>query len=1084
MRRRRLLAILVVLATSASLPLLLTRPSARGADAMVASGNDGAFQTVILPLLEQNCYQCHGNGNHKGDVALDSYRTAAQVDANHPQWEDVMNAVESGEMPPPNAKNHPSLSDRNVIAKWIKSELYKYDPKNPDPGAVTIHRLNRAEYNNTIRDLVGVDFKPAEDFPSDDSGYGFDNIGDVLSLSPVLMEKYLAAANRIMDEAIVTEKIPSQLRHYNANLMEMGFNADGDRGDGWMPLGALEEDAVAATIPVPAGDYIVRVYTFERPRAASLASTGVTGRGRGGRGGRGQGARGGRAGALAGANGPTTAPLNGPTTSPAKLSANGAAGAADANAAIPGGRGRRGLALVANDPDLNDVVVDDNNVDTPPLRMPGASAAATPTSLKSLTTQPVAQGLQARRPTTRPAAALPTMKLSLMVDGAVVEDMDDPGTEEKPATMEYRVGVSSGTHRFAIANRRIRGGDSELTMVNGRVGTQQGGTIWVKWVEIEGPLPGATIRFPVNTLKASGEGITLPSGTQKLGRDGQVTASFTAPNDGEYVLRTQAYADQAGNQPARMEWSINGKPIQTFDVLAPGKLVPIEGQRVFSMELLNPMPYVYETRVKLSAGPQQFSVRFINRYHDLTATNPNLHERNLYVNYLEIENPKQGQPIPPIPAALAVNFTVKPTPETKDAAAREILGNFTRRAWRRPVENAELDSLMTLFDRADHDGASFEAAIKLPMKAVLVSPYFLFRGEVQTDPDNPKSVHPVTEYDLASRLSYFLWSSMPDDELMDLAATGQLRQNLQAQVRRMMASPKSQALVENFSGQWLQTRNLDFVAPDNTLFPDYNANLRESMRTETQMFFASVMREDRSVMDFLTGDYTFINQQLADFYGIKGVTGDQFQRVSLEGTPRRGILTQASVLTITSNPTRTSPVKRGKWVLENLLGTPPPPPPPDVPLLPNDGHPDSGTLRTQMEQHRANPACASCHAQMDPLGFGLENFDAVGKWRDKDGNDAVDPSGRLATGETFSGAVELEKILSTSRREEFLECLTGKMLTYALGRGIEPYDQPAVDQIIAGMQQNDLKFSSMIMEIVNSVPFQMRRGESADAAAQ
>jgi hypothetical protein len=300
----------------------------------------------------------------------------------------------------------------------------------------------------------------------------------------------------------------------------------------------------------------------------------------------------------------------------------------------------------------------------------------------------------------------------------------------------------------------------------------------------------------------------------------------------------------------------------------------------------------------------------------------------------------------------------------------------------------------------------------------------------------------------------------------------------------MLASPKAQALVDNFSGQWLQTRNLDFVAPDKDLFPDYDANLREAMRTETQMFFNSVMREDRSVMDFLTGNYTFVNQRLAEFYGISGVKGEDFQRVSLEGTHRAGILTQASVLTITSNPTRTSPVKRGKWVLENLLNTPPPPPPPDVPLLANDGHPDSGTLRQQMEQHRANPSCASCHAQMDPLGFGLENFDAIGRYRDKDGDVAVDPSGQLATGETFAGAVDLEGILATKRQDAFLDCITEKMLTYALGRGVEPYDRPAVQQIIAGMQKNDLKFSSLVMEVVNSMPFQMRRGESAMADAQ
>jgi len=517
------------------------------------------------------------------------------------------------------------------------------------------------------------------------------------------------------------------------------------------------------------------------------------------------------------------------------------------------------------------------------------------------------QNARGGRPSTQPAAPLPTMKLSLMVDGAVVQDQDDAGTEAQPATLEYHVGVSSGKHRIAITNRRIRGGQDELAMLNGRVGRQQGGTIWVKWVEIEGPLPGATIRFPVDTLTASGEGQTLSGSTRQLQKDGQVTAHFTAPKDGEYVLRAQAYADQAGNQPTRMEWRINGTAVKTFDVLAPGHLVPIDGQRVFSMELLNPMPYCYETKVKLKAGPQDFTAAFTNDFADPKAANPNLRQRNLYINYLEIENPTEAQPLPPMPAALAADFTTKPTPRTKIAAAREILGNFTRRAWRRPVESAELDSLMTLFARADGDGDSFESAMKLPMKAVLVSPYFLFRGEVQPNPNNSKSVHDVTEYDLASRLSYFLWSSMPDDELLDLASKGELKKNLAAQVRRMLASPKAQALVDNFSGQWLQTRNLDYVAPDKTLFPEYDANLREAMRTETRMFFSSVMREDNSVMDFLDGDYTYVNQRLADFYGIKGITGDQFQRVSLDGLPRRGILTQASVLTITSNPTRTSP---------------------------------------------------------------------------------------------------------------------------------------------------------------------------------
>jgi hypothetical protein len=863
--------------------------------------------------------------------------------------------------------------------------------------------------------------------------------------------------------------------------MEMGFNADGDRGDGWMPLGALEEDGVAETIPVPAGDYIVRVYAFVKSRGGGGGAGRAGGRGRTG------------AGAAAG----------------------GGAGRAGANANIPGGapgaggaapgRGAAGNAADnAADANQDDAAVNDNanidaaNADVPPTarRGPGTAAnAAAPTTqsqtiLTAVNGAPTTQsgavasagGASAPQRPAAPAAAA-GLKLALMIDGAVANDWDVSAPEEKPGTYEYRVGVTNGKHRFAVVNRRIRGGANELTLANGRVGRQQGGSIMVKWVEIEGPLPGATIRFPVDTLKTSGEGKTLPTGTRQLGHDGTVAASFTVPKAGEYILRAQAYADQAGTEPTRMEWRINGNPIKTFDVIAPGRLVPLQGQMIFSLELLKPMPYVYEMKVNLPAGPQEFSAAFTNDFSDPKATNPNLRQRTLYINYLEVVNPNESQPLPPMPAALASDFTVKPTPDTKASAAREILGHFTTRAWRRPVETGELDDLMKLFTMADKNGDSFEEAIKLPMKAVMVSPFFLFRGEVQSDPNDPKSVHPISEYSLASRLSYFLWSSMPDDELLNLAANNQLRQNLPAQVKRMLASPKAQGLVDNFSGQWLQTRNLDFVAPDKDLFPSFDANLRESMRKETQLFFNAVLREDRSVLDFLNGDYTFVNQRLAEFYGIKGVTGDEFQRVSLDGTPRRGVLTQASVLTITSNPTRTSPVKRGKWVLENLLNTPPPPPPPDVPPLANDGRPATGTLRQQMEQHRADPACASCHSQMDPLGFGLENFDAIGKWRDKDGKDPVDPSGKLATGEPFAGAVELENILADQRRDQFLNCIVEKMLTYGLGRGVEPFDRPAVEQILAGMKKDDLKFSSLIMEIVNSTPFEMCRGESPVAAA-
>jgi hypothetical protein len=422
--------------------------------------------------------------------------------------------------------------------------------------------------------------------------------------------------------------------------------------------------------------------------------------------------------------------------------------------------------------------------------------------------------------------------------------------------------------------------------------------------------------------------------------------------------------------------------------------------------------------------------------------------------------------------------------DSKTKMARQIVAIFASRAWRRPAENSEVDKVMTLYSSAQKDGLSFEASVKLAMKAVLVSPYFLFRGEIQPDPNNPESVHPIDEYALASRLSYFLWSSMPDQELTDLAAHKKLRSQLDAQVRRMIASPKASAFVENFAGQWLEIRNLKFVEPDRDQYPGFDENLRNAMLKETDLFFASILHEDRSVLDFLNANYTFVNNRLAKLYGMADVTGDEFQRVSLVGTPRRGVFTQASILTITSNPTRTSPVKRGKWVLEELLGTPPPPPPPVVPELKNDGQPVTGTLREQMVQHRADPTCASCHARMDPIGFGLENFDGIGAWRDKEGEFAIDSSGKLVSGETFNGPAELSGILATAKRDFFVRCLTEKMITYALGRGTEYYDRAAIEKITADLAKNQYKISTLILDVVKSLPFQMRRGEGEHFAAR
>jgi hypothetical protein len=392
------------------------------------------------------------------------------------------------------------------------------------------------------------------------------------------------------------------------------------------------------------------------------------------------------------------------------------------------------------------------------------------------------------------------------------------------------------------------------------------------------------------------------------------------------------------------------------------------------------------------------------------------------------------------------------------------------------VTPAEVERLMKLYDFARRNGEVFEGGVAQALKAVLVSPNFLFRGELQPEPDNPKAVHPVNEFALAARLSYFLWSTMPDEELSALAEKNLLRKNLEAQVRRMLNDRRSRALVENFAGQWLQLRNLAIIQPDRKLFPSYDAKLRAAMTRETELLFETVVREDCSVFEFLTADYTFVNERLARHYGLAGVSGEDFQRVSLKGQPRAGVLTHASILTLTSNPTRTSPVKRGKWVLENLLATPPPPPAPGVPEL--DGQKQlTGTLRQRMEQHRANPTCASCHTKMDAIGFGLENYDAIGAFRAQDGGAAIDPSGELNAAEKFQGPVDLAKLLATKKQDDYLRCLSEKLLTYALGRGLEYYDRNTVKSIADGLAKRRYTFSGLVLEVVNSVPFQKRRGE-------
>jgi mono/diheme cytochrome c family protein len=439
--------------------------------------------------------------------------------------------------------------------------------------------------------------------------------------------------------------------------------------------------------------------------------------------------------------------------------------------------------------------------------------------------------------------------------------------------------------------------------------------------------------------------------------------------------------------------------------------------------------------------------------------------------------------------------TLACTPDKPQAEqTREVLRRFALRAYRRPPTGAEVERLVRLVTNAEAAGESWEAGVQGAVQAALCSPKFLFRVELDDRPDGPET-RPLDEFQLASRLSYFLWSTMPDDALFALAEKQQLIANLEGQVRRLLQDPRSRALVQNFALQWLQIQRLRTAAPDAQMFPNFNDRLRTAMLKETELFFESVLREDRSILDLLDADYTFVNGPLARHYGIadtngngvgqkperpggQPIRGEEFQRVALQGRARGGLLTQASVLTVTSNPTRTSPVKRGRWVLEQILGEPPPPPPPKVPELPNDAQAVTGaSLRQRMEVHRQNPSCANCHAKMDPIGFALENYDAIGAFRTKDGKFDIDASGQFPDGRTFRGAEDLKSILK-EQQQAFSRCLAEKMLIYALGRGLEHYDRPTIDRIALALEREHQRFSTLVLEIVKSDPFRLRRGST------
>lgn len=599
-----------------------------------------------------------------------------------------------------------------------------------------------------------------------------------------------------------------------------------------------------------------------------------------------------------------------------------------------------------------------------------------------------------------------------------------------------------------------------------------------------------------------------------LGTRGGVLIKHDFPLDGEYVIKVKLLKSTVdllfGNnaQDQLLEIAINGQRVQTLSInpkQAPPSPLTADKTKVkqdgfdpaaaTKLSMSQPKDNV-EARIHVNAGPQTVSVAFVqNSYgppQDLmepierSTFDPSDPKGLPHVLSVAISGPFHPTGPGDTPSRRKI-FICRPAGDKDELpCAKKIISTLARHAYRRPVNDTDMETLLSFYQQGRNKG-NFESGIAMALRRILSDPQFVYRFE--RDPANvaPDTPYRVSDLELASRLSFFLWSSIPDDELLDVAAKGKLHEHatLEREVRRMLGDPRSESLVTNFADQWLYLRNLRGVVPDVETFPNFDDNLRDAFKRETELFFGSIIHEDRSVIDLLNANYTFLNERLAKHYGVPNVYGSQFRRVSWpEDSPRRGLLGQGSILSVTSIATRTSPVQRGKWLLENVLGTPPNPPPANVPPLKENKAGDKQlSVRERMEMHRKNEPCAGCHKVLDPLGFALENFDAVGQWRNVDeSGDKVDASGVLADGTKVSGVNDLRAAL-LSRPNVFVGTMTEKMLTYALGRGLEYYDMPAVRAITHQAAQNDYRFSSLVLGIVESTPFQMRRSQDTDAAA-
>ena len=783
-----------------------------------AAPGDGA--EGLRTLLDRYCVACHNERLRTANLALDA--TPLDTLGEHADvWEKVLLKLQERAMPPPGRRARPEPAAYDAAATWLEGALDRAAETAPDPGRPAIHRLNRAEYANAVRDLLALEIDAPSLLPADDLGFGFDNNADLLNVSPALMERYVSAAHKVSRMAVGDARLRPAAETYELSRTRLQDERAGDA----MPFGSRGGLAVRHRFPLD-GEYELRV-RLQRDIVGNIY----------------------------------------------------------------------GLAREE--------------------------------------------------------------RIELRIDGEQVA--------------AFRVGGDRDCARASLA---------------GYHGCQDADD-------------GLVARIAVR------------AGTRDVGVG--------------FLRRTLA---PEGLTPRRV-------PVSSF-ILSAAKDPP-ESERMAIDHLVVDGPHD-------AAGPGDTASR-----------------RRIFA----------CRPAAPAPRAGSARTA-------EAACARRILGTLARRAYRRPATDADVATLMEFYAAGRADGG-FDGGIQRALTRLLVDPEFLFRIETDAPDVAPGEPYRLSDLETASRLSFFLWSSIPDDELLDAAAAGRLGRPevLERQVRRMLADPRSDALVGNFAAQWLHLRNMDRVTPDVNRFPEFDDNLREAFARETELLVASELRADGGVADLLTADYTFVNERLARHYGIPGVYGSRFRRVDL-GTGasggRGGLLGHGSILTVTSHATRTSPVLRGKWVLENILGAPPPPPPDDVPALDENtpGEPHR-TVRERLEQHRANPVCASCHARMDPLGFALEGFDGIGRRRTADGGAPLDTSATLPDGTVFDGPAELRALLA-ERREAFVRTVTARMLTYALGRGLEAHDQPAVRRIVREAAP-EYRWSSLVAGIARSVPFTMRRSE-------